>query len=353
MSDTKPRLIHGDYSVAVICAMEFEMSAVRYMLDEEHQRLPTVAGDQTIYTLGTLSGHNVVLACLPGTQGKAAAATVAVNLERTFPSIQWRVFVGIGGGVPTPNDVRLGDVVVSMPDNEHGGLVQYDLGSETTNGFVRKGFLTPPPALLRSAVTAMKSDHLLSENRIGEFLSRMLQRGRGVADYSRPTDVPDILFPPRYVHPHEALSCQECDRRRAIVRADRESNAPKIHYGLIASGDSVMKNAVRRDELRDFLHDILCFEMEAAGWATEYSCIVIRGISDYSDSHKNYLWQKYAAAVAAACCKELLSYVTPKSNTRPSDRNDRSPSVYSTFAGRGVHHSGSGNMSIGGNLNIA
>ena len=37
-----------------------------------------------------------------------------------------------------------------------------------------------------------------------------------------------------------------------------------------------------------------------------FPCLVIRGISDYADSHKNKIWQPYAAATAAAYAKELL-----------------------------------------------
>jgi nucleoside phosphorylase len=46
--------------------------------------------------------------------------------------------------------------------------------------------------------------------------------------------------------------------------------------------------------------DVLCFEMEAAGLVNHFPCLVIRGICDYADSHKNKEWQGYAAVVAAA-----------------------------------------------------
>lgn len=49
--------------------------------------------------------------------------------------------------------------------------------------------------------------------------------------------------------------------------------------------------------------------MEAAGLMDNFPCLVIRGICDYSDSHKNKQWQDYAAATAAAYSKELLSVV--------------------------------------------
>lgn len=53
----------------------------------------------------------------------------------------------------------------------------------------------------------------------------------------------------------------------------------------------------------------MCFEMEAAGLMNNFPCLVIRGICDYADSHKNKKWQIYAAATAAACAKEILSVI--------------------------------------------
>ncbi len=154
------------------------MSAVRYMLDEEHQRLEKDSLDTKSYILGVLSGHNVVIASLPeGAQGAVSAATVAINLARTFPMIKLRLLLGVGGGVPNfKNDVRLGDVVVSTPQGTSGGVVEYDLGKQTTTGFERKGFLCPPPTEWRSAMMHMKSDHRTKSNRIEEFLGDMLQK---------------------------------------------------------------------------------------------------------------------------------------------------------------------------------
>jgi hypothetical protein len=117
-----------DYTIGIICALEFEMSAVRYMLDAEHPNLPPQHGDPNMYVLGELCGHNVVIACLLGNQGKGAAAIVTTNMARTFPSVNLRLLVGIGGGIPSDtHDIRLGDVVIGMPDSAHGGVIQYDL----------------------------------------------------------------------------------------------------------------------------------------------------------------------------------------------------------------------------------
>ncbi|KAH7031006.1 nucleoside phosphorylase domain-containing protein [Microdochium trichocladiopsis] len=317
-------MAHGDYTVAIICAIGFEMSAIRYLLDCEHPRLRTQPGDTNMYVLGELAGHNTVLACLPGSQGKSAAA----------------------------HDIRLGDVVISMPEGQYGGVVQYDLGKDTEDDFRLKGFLVPPPSRLRSAVEMMKSDHLMAENKVNEFLSHMLQKSPRLSIYARPPPQLDILFEPDYPHPSDQATCGRCDRARAVPRKARATSSPEIYYGLIASGDRVVKAAHKRDAAVNNVGDILCFEMEAAGIATEYSCIVLRGISDYGDSHKNNDWQHYAAAAAAGSAKELLSYIDPEepapsplppSSTVPVRGGRDTPHV----DGQRIQNSGSGNISFG------
>jgi hypothetical protein len=51
--------------------------------------------------------------------------------------------------------------------------------------------------------------------------------------------------------------------------------------------------------------------MEAAGLMDDFPCLVIRGVCDYADSHKNDVWHGYAAATAAAYAKEFLSIIPP------------------------------------------
>lgn len=87
-------------------------------------------------------------------------------------------------------------------------------------------------------------------------------------------------------------------------------DTPAIHYGLIASANQLMKDAQVRNTLAAE-KDVLCFEMEAAGLMNYFPCLVIRGICDYSDSHKNKEWQGYAAMAAAAYAKELLCRIPP------------------------------------------
>jgi nucleoside phosphorylase len=84
-----------------------------------------------------------------------------------------------------------------------------------------------------------------------------------------------------------------------------------IHYGLIASGNQLMKDALIRDNLA-VEKNVLCFEMEAAGLMNRFPCLVIRGICDYADSHKNKDWQGYAAMAAAAYVNALLRRIVPQ-----------------------------------------
>ena len=67
-----------------------------------------------------------------------------------------------------------------------------------------------------------------------------------------------------------------------------------------------MKDSGTRDRLAEQL-GILCFEMEAAGIMDRLPTLVIRGICDYCDSHKQKRWQGYAALTAAAYARLLLS----------------------------------------------
>ncbi|GAP93060.1 putative pfs domain-containing protein [Rosellinia necatrix] len=355
---------HASYTVAILCAMNVERNAVRYMLDEEHPNLKTQSRDPNCYTLGKMQGHNVVLACLPGQQGKGAAATVATNMSRSFPSIKWRLFVGIGGGVPSDDhDIRLGDVVISMPEGKHGGVVQYDLGKQTSSGFEMKGDIRQPPTLLMNAAQKMQSDHIGQDNKIGEYLETMFKKWPRTAIYKKPSEA-DLLFRADSQHPPNAVICtRNGDVPSVIQRQPRLFEGPEIHYGLIASGDSVIKDAVARDDIvRRVGYPVLCFEMEAAGLMTEYEALVIRGISDYADAHKAQGWQCYASATAAACAKELLSYIDPEEaaedeaaeaeavEAEPADSPGPRVTGGMVFHGRGVQNSG--NFSVGGNYSV-
>lgn len=302
------------YTVALICPLEVEMSAVRYMLDDEHSPLPLDEHDPNRYVLGELSGHNVVISSLPeGSQGTNSAAAVAIHLARSFSNLKLRLLVGIGGGVPTQEvDIRLGDVVISTPSGTSGGVVEYDLGKQNPDSFERKGFLCPPPPQWRSIVTMMRSEHRTQPNKIKTYISEMILQSPALSDYRWPGAESDTLFSAEYEHANKDRICLACDKSRTINRNKRKNpDQPHIFFGIIASGNRVLKHARERDRISRDAGGAICFEMEAAGLMNHFPCIVIRGICDYADSHKNDAWHAYAAATAAACCKEMLTFTEP------------------------------------------
>ncbi|KAI0102429.1 nucleoside phosphorylase domain-containing protein [Nemania sp. FL0031] len=316
---TKIRLTHEAYTVAVVCAHEFEMRAVRYMLDEEHLSLPNRPDDENAYILGRFSRHNTVIAWLPESQSDSAAAMAAKTLHWTFPSIEWHILTGIGGGgTPGPHsyNIRLGDVVVGYGD---GCLVQYSPDTEDADGgFLSKNFFSPPRKIMDTIHDHMEPNHMYGQGRAKQLLSRMLRKKEGVDDYQRPPRESDVLFAANYRHvpDNNGRPCENCDAERVVRRSPREDdNGPQVHFGLIASSVGVTRSTFDRGREMRKLHDmidVLCFDIEAAGLDRGFPCVVIRGISDYADSHKNNVWQYYAAAAAAACTKELLQYFDPR-----------------------------------------
>src|SRR6266516_2336813 len=133
----KPRLEHRDYTIGWISALPLEMTAARAMFDNVHADLPQPPTDTNTYALGSIGGYNIVMACLPkGELGTHSAAAVAARMKSTYESIKFGLMVGIGGGVPSQkHDIRLGDLVVSTPNGQFGGVVQYDFGKSTKDGF--------------------------------------------------------------------------------------------------------------------------------------------------------------------------------------------------------------------------
>ncbi|KAF4955647.1 hypothetical protein FSARC_11795 [Fusarium sarcochroum] len=310
----------NNYTVGWISAITPELVAARAFLDESHAPLKAAAqGDDNTYCLGRMGEHNVVIACLPRSEyGTTSAATVAKDMMRTFPNIRIGLMVGIGGGAPSDDhDVRLGDIVVSARSGSRGGVFQYDYGKAIQNQpFSSTGVLNQPPQLLLTAAAQLEVDHVMDGHNFNNAIEAILVNRpnlRGL--YSRPTPESDRLYRPDVVHPNSPKKCVDVcssDPDHLVSRAPRNEfeNNPAIHYGLIASANTLMKNALLRDKLAAD-EEVLCFEMEAAGLMNHYPCLVIRGICDYSDSHKNKAWQGFAAIAAAAYAKDLLAKIPP------------------------------------------
>jgi nucleoside phosphorylase len=226
--------------------------------------------------------------------------------------------VGIGGAAPSrEHNIRLGDIVVSSRDGGNGGVFQFDFGKTIQNqSFHYTGFLNQPPTVLRTAVSALKATYELNGHQLNHDVETALKRIKKQKKYTRPPATSDKLYKSDCTHPQNtSADCSKVcgdDESYLVSRAKRDDDDddPAIHYGLIASASQLMKDASVRDKLAAE-KGVLCFEMEAAGVMNHFPCLVIRGICDYSDSHKNKEWQGFAAMMAVAYAKDLLHQIPP------------------------------------------
>lgn len=283
----------ADYRVGWVCALALELTAAKAMLDTGHGRpsdLEILSGfDDNQYEFGQIGGHNVVLAVLPsGGYGVAQAALAANMMKRAFPAIQFALLVGIGGGVPSrTNDIRLGDVVVSTPVAGYPGVLQYDLGKRgldediTTTGVLRK-----PARKALAATNVMRARYMMIDNDLSGAINEALEKyPRMCDDFSHPGMVNDVLYRADYDHV-SGDDCSKCSNSMMMGRRARKTNEPRIHYGLIGSGNQVIKNGKFRERLKE-KHNILCFEMEAAGALVSgggTTISVMKFVSDFESS---------------------------------------------------------------------
>ncbi|KAL2844078.1 hypothetical protein BJY01DRAFT_248323 [Aspergillus pseudoustus] len=325
MSRPAPRS-RRDFELAIICALSLEADAVIALFDhhwkDDEKNYAKAPDDPNSYTTGVIGKHNVVVAHMPG-MGKASAAGVAVGLRMSFPTIRLALVVGICGGVPKGphgREIYLGDVVISEC------LVQYDFGRQYPESFEPKdqGGSGVPPVVIQALLRKLETDHHSAQLRedTRRFLEELQEKSTRAL---YPGAEADQLFQPSYLHQHrEPTACSKCPKdgshacvdalsracqelgcggdglvRRDIPHNDEGACWPSIHIGKMGSGDTVMKSGTHRDEIakRDA---IIAFEMEGAGVYAYFPSLVIKGVCDYADSHKNKQWQNYAAATAAA-----------------------------------------------------
>jgi nucleoside phosphorylase len=343
MTKPSPPTQRKDFEIAIICALKSEADAVEALFDkfwdEDGKTYKKAPGDPNAYTTGVIGSHNVVLAYMPG-MGKGSAASLASSFRSSFEGIKLALVIGICGGVPYGTDdekeILLGDVIIS------DGLIEYDFGRRLPNKFMRKDTLRDslgrPNTEIRAILAKLKGYRgrmRLKEN-TSHYLAHV-QQNLGAEKARYPGADADKLFEPTYRHKHHDLLvcglCAKCKKkedevcqtaldslcselkcnenklvpRHRLLKAKESTAAqkPVIHYGLIASGDTVIKSGEDRDTIAA-RENIIAFEMEGAGVWDNLPCVVIKGVCDYADSHKNKEWQGYAAAAAAACMKAFL-----------------------------------------------
>ena len=254
-----------------------------------------------------IGGHNVVIVC-QGDMGTTAAAVVATRMDCTFRRIRFGLLVGIAGGVPDRKDVRLGDVVVSKGDGLSGGVIVHDRGKVISGGFESRPFLNGVPEVLRNAINELESRLMDQDSKISKYIAEATERNPRFSDIGLPSTLTDKLFRSSHSHVNrQDETCSECDKDFLIPRAPRKGSV--VHFGVVASGNQVIKDGLERLGILAAHPEVLAIEMEAAGLMNVFGCSTVRGICDYADSHKNDGWQPYAAAAAAAVAKEVLEIV--------------------------------------------
>lgn len=334
------------FEVAIVCALQIESTAIEACLDDVYDATSygKAPGDTNAYTLGRIGPHHVVLTYLPSI-GKAPAAATAALLAISFDNIQLGLLVGICGAIPfikehgSTAEVALGDIIIGT------GVVQYDLGRQYDVGRpIRKrsleDSLSRSPPEIRSFLHKCQAglERRAMQAKVQEYIEEICEKDDFKA-WRKPALDQDILYEPDYIHQHRtvqhcgcfaanAQTCNQareatcdtlgCSKLRTITRlrhAQPLSSASAtsdchIYWGLIASGDSVIKSARVRDAIAAEEH-VIAFEMEGSGLWEKFPALIIKGVCDYADSHKNKTWQKYAALAAAAGAKALLNGWVP------------------------------------------
>ncbi|PYI07298.1 nucleoside phosphorylase [Aspergillus sclerotiicarbonarius CBS 121057] len=310
----KSPFANDEYTIGWICALPIEFAAAKGMMDEEHgePQTPPAGADNNSYFLGSMGKFKIVVACLPLHQsGPSVALAAAKEMLFTFPKIRVGLLVGIGAGIPDINndlDIRLGDVVIGSSPKS-GGVVVYNFGKIRNGTFESLPVLNRPPKSLGTALAKLQAVHEIRENMVAHYVEEMLVKHPLMRkNYIHPDQSSDRLFQANYRHVSGPKNCNKCEASQHVEREPRLDENPVIHYGTIASGSMVVRDAAIRDEIRD-RHGAICLEMEAAGLMNDFPCVVIRGIANYGDSHKNDRWQRFAAAAAAGCAKELIQHI--------------------------------------------
>ncbi|RYP55521.1 hypothetical protein DL770_010904 [Monosporascus sp. CRB-9-2] len=305
------------YTVAWLAPLEIEAQAALHMLDKRHQgRFPMGRGDDYVFQAGEMYGHNVIVATLPAGQeyGTGSAAALASQVKKFFPNLWFGLLVGVAAGLPNltqspPLDIRLGDVLVGLPTGKSAGLIAYDLGKETAkDGFQLLHFgyvLASTETVVRSAIGSIKLKALKDAETFLPYYETIKHKEHSSGTFVDPGQKQDKLY---LVDDSGTERLVERERRPDDMRA-------RVWYGPIGSGEKLMKNAQKRNELRD-KYGLIGLEMEAAGIMNRIPVGVIRGVCDYGDEHKNKEWQPYAAAMAAAYAKAILHKIPPKKIAR-------------------------------------
>ena len=241
--------------IGIMSALHEELSAVLADMPEE-QRVVVAGRD---FWLGHWQGHAVV--AVLSRIGKVAAATTATVMLERF-GVDALVFTGVAGGLGS--GVRVGDVVVAS------GLVQHDMDASP---------LFPRHEVPLYGRALFEADAALSLQ-LTEATQKVLQAAERHLG-------PDTL-------------------------AQFQLSSPKVHQGLIVSGDRFVSTSAESQALRESLPEALAVEMEGA--AVAQVCLdygvpfaAVRTISDRADDTAHTDFNRFIREVASRYSRAILS----------------------------------------------
>lgn len=348
-----------DFRIGIVCTLDVEAQAIDKLFDKEYNaaQFGRVRGDDNHYQVGAIGRHNVVLVKLCGAGSKYSATSVT-DFRHSYSEIEVFLLVGICAGAPFRGQDRkvetetiLGDVIIG------DSIVQTDYGKQYAEGFERRAsgrqVLGNPPRKIQNMLDFLRVKRESLHAQMMLHLLSIQQKDHDKWQYQGVTN--DRLFEASIRHKHygrdiqcECANCKTNDDpvcrvalrdqcnltgcsncptiRRARLTTDTNDDRfiprPLIHFGTIASSNTVMKSGEHRDKIIQSEQDryeetIIAFEMEGAGMWENRACVIIKGVSDYADSHKNDIWHPYAAATAAACMRAFLDQWIPDDPLAP------------------------------------
>ncbi|PQK09148.1 hypothetical protein BB8028_0001g12190 [Beauveria bassiana] len=314
----RPTTCHS-FEIALICALPHEVDPCDALFDcHWDPPLGKANGDPNVYTTGCIGRHNIVLVHMPS-MGKISAAVATSYCRTSFPNIKLAIVVGICGVVPfcvtkgeDITEIILGDVIIS------DAVIHHDHGQQLPDGFVRKETLLGLAVETHSHISGLLAKLKMRRHKKQLSLQTAINLGILQNNPELSADYPDAtfdkLFQATYHHTSNRQTCEQgCSgtliRRRRLVGAEGHPR-PAIHFGLVASGDMVVKSGEYRDAIAE-KEGAIAFEMEGAGARANFPCIIVKSACDYADSHKSEKWQNYAAATSAACMKAILDHWLP------------------------------------------
>ncbi|UKZ63245.1 uncharacterized protein TrAtP1_004474 [Trichoderma atroviride] len=360
MSFSRPSQ-RDDFEIAIVCALKAEFDAVCLVVEEfwdgNQDIYGKANGDINCYRTGRIGKHNIILLQLRQ-MGKAHAAAAAAGLRSSFTRLRLAFLVGGCAAVPQSENANivLGDIIIST------GIVQYDFGRKFPDKFIRKNTgrdnLVKPCKEVGNILTTLQTPDIT--NKLTERLATLLidlqknahNKGYG-SRYGYPGVHEDKLYKSSYHHKHRDMGCPTCimaddstcdearitncedlgcgvaglvagrqrleEKLQSCRNDDMAYQNPDIFFGLVGSGDSVMKSGCDRDRLAEE-EGVIAFEMEAAGFWEDVPTLVVKGVFDYGDSHKNKLWHHFSSATAACAARAIIE--------RLAQTDQRSTSIY-------------------------